>query len=158
MIKAAAKFIIDTKKVNDAADAAAMRNIIRQGYRIMTISKASIEQDRKGDPSKPGQPPKSRTGVLKKRIKYAAVPSQRMVVIGAEKVAGKFGQAAGVLEHGGMADLAETVPVVIKGKRRFKKTGRRVKVKIAARPYMGPALKQSQSELNSIWKNSIGAK
>jgi hypothetical protein len=158
MIKATVKLVIDTGKVQNKADKAAMRNTTRQAFRVMQISKESIQRGKKAKPSKPGETPKSRTGWLKRGIRYAANAASRSVVIGPQKLAGKSGQAAAVLEHGGVADVAETVPEGVGGKLRWKRTGKRIKRPMAARPFMGPALTKSMSELGSIWRNSVGAK
>ena len=112
------------------------------GSFVRTTAKRSIRRvGKKGSPSAPGQPPKSRKGLLKNFIFYGFDRGRRSVVIGPQKLNIK-GKAPSVLEYGGMA----------RGKSR---KGRVTSAKISARPYMGPAFEKSKKKLSALWRNSV---
>lgn len=94
--------------------------------------------------SQPGNPPLSKTGLLKKFIFFAWDDSSKSAVIGPAKF--KKGDVPAVLEYGG------SVPVTVTSG----KTKRLVNVHIAARPYMGPALKETQKYLGNVMTGSFG--
>lgn len=84
-------------------------------------------------PSRPGDPPRSRVGLLRQFIFFAYDDSTRSVVIGPARIGGS-GTAPGVLELGGVND-----------------TGGRV----AARPYMRPAELDSRALYLELWKDCV---
>ena len=86
--------------------------------------------------SRPGEPPRSITGLLRRFLYFAFDPSRRSVVIGPARISSGSG-APETLEHGG-----------------FTKRGSR-RVRIDARPYMGPALEREQVQLPALWRNSV---
>lgn len=86
-------------------------------------------------PSRPGEPPRNQTGKLRDNIFFWYDPDERSVSIGP----GLFQRnrdVPGLLEHGGH-------------------TRRGV---LAARPYMGPALKEELPKLPALWHNSVGTR
>lgn len=94
---------------------------------------------RKKAVSKPGNPPYSHKGTLKKLLFFRYEPQARSVVIG--PVAVGRAEAPSSLEFGGKS----TVPP-----RRRRGGGRKTKarkVDVRPRPYMGPALERSQAKI-----------
>lgn len=90
--------------------------------------------------SKPGQPPRSHLGLLKRFIFFAYDQSTNGVVIGPARLNGVDGgpRALEALEEGGQS-----------------KNGRGKTITVAARPFMGPALAKEQPKLPALWANSV---
>jgi hypothetical protein len=131
----------DRHVVMRAMDSAKRKVLSKAGAFIRTAAKTSIRK-RKGT-APPGRPPHSHEGSLRKLILFGYDRSSDSVVVG--PVGFKRGTAPRALEHGG-----ETVV-------RSRKRGRLVsrKVKIAARPFMAPALEKERPKLPLLWRNSI---
>ena len=129
----------DRHVVMAAVDNAKRKVLSKAGAFIRQAAKTSIRK-RKGT-SKPGQPPFSHEGSLRKFIYFGYDRAADSVVVG--PVGFKSSTAPAVLEHGG------TIAVVRRGKRA------RVGVKIAARPYMWPAFEQERPKLPLLWQNSV---
>lgn len=91
-------------------------------------------------PSEAGEPPRRVTGVLRRFIKFAFDPDARSVVVGAEPVPSRSGAQA-PLEHGGTTRVKSR-----RGVRR---------VRIAARPFMVPALDRELPKLPAMWRDAI---
>ena len=87
--------------------------------------------------SKPGESPRSQTGLLKRFIFFGYDQATDTVVIGPAKLGGRK-NAPEVLEYGGHVTL---------------KSGR--DAFIEPRPYMGPALEQELDRLPRLWANSV---
>lgn len=92
--------------------------------------------------SAPGQPPRSRTGLLRKFIFFSFDPIKNSVVVGPVLLATPTG-APEHLEHGGTAKIAVGQDM---------KTRR---VKIEARPYMGPAFQKNLPAVPSMWRDAV---
>ena len=117
--------------------------------RELEIFARAEEQFRRGErpvkprlplaPSKPGEPPRSIVGTLKRLIFFAYDARQKGVVIGPIPTGQKTG-APRVLEEGG------TIKAPGSG---F--DGKRVK----PRPYMVPALNKNLVKIDAIWRNSV---
>lgn len=136
----------DKQKILSAADKAAQKVLSKFGAFVRTTAKQSI-RTKKGY-SKPGQPPHSKTGLLKRFIFFGYDKSQASVVVGPALLSGKNkGQAPSVLEYGGY-----TKPSNVINYRRKRKLNR---VKIEARPYMNPALNKELPKLPDMWRNSV---
>jgi hypothetical protein len=107
--------------------------------------------------SKPGQPPKSHEGSLKRFLYFAFNPDNQSVVVGPQisgKSASRSNPIPSVLEHGGLT----RIPLFEKDKPRnainFQGWGT---VFIKPRPFMGPALEASKPKLAEFWKNAVTA-
>ena len=150
------KMFFDRQAVISKVDAGTRKVLSRFGAFVRTSAKQSIKnapfsvkkkrgEDRtnfRKQTSSPGQPPYSRSGLLKKFIYFGYDTTKRSVVIGPEKLSGKNkGEAPSLLEYGG------TTQSNLRGKKRT--------VSIAARPYMGPAFEKEQPKLPAMWRNSI---
>jgi len=133
----------DTDRVKRAADSAARKNLSKAGAFVRTAAKSSIRK-RKAI-SAPGQPPSSHTGLLKKFIFFGYDAARKTVVVGPMRLNQKIGAAPEALEHGG--------PSTVVTGRRNKRRKRRIRVK--ARPFMGPALKKEAPKFAGLWANSV---
>ncbi len=133
----------DTDRVKRAADSAARKNLSKAGAFVRTAAKSSIRK-RKAI-SAPGQPPSSHTGLLKKFIFFGYDAARKTVVVGPMRLNQKIGAAPEALEHGG--------PSTVVTGRRNRRRKRRIRVK--ARPYMGPALEKEAPKFAGLWANSV---
>lgn len=90
--------------------------------------------------SNPGQPPRSHLGSLKRFLFFAYDREGNSVVIGPARLNGVSGgpDALEALEEGGRSKNA-------KGKA----------IRVAARPFMGPALATERPKLPAMWANSV---
>ncbi len=110
---------------------------------------------RKTTASAPGSPPYSRTGLLKKHIAFAYDRTTQTEVIGPTLINKPTG-APETLEYGGEATVEEAR--VVSGPKygnRTQKITTARKIKVAARPYMGPALKAEAPNFADLWRNSV---
>jgi len=133
----------DRKAVRSAVDRTARRVLSRFGAFVRRAAKSSIRKRKRA--SAPGEPPSSHTGLLKQFIFFGYDRDRRSVVIGPQRLNQKIGDAPAALEHGGMSTVIEG----LRGRRRKRK------VKIAARPYMGPAFEQERPKLAAMWRDSV---
>ena len=133
----------DTDRVKRAADTATRKVLSKAGAFIRTAAKSSIRK-RKAI-SAPGQPPSSLTGLLKKFIFFGYDADRKTVVVGPMRLTQKIGAAPEALEHGGPS----TVVSGLRGKRRKRR------IRIAARPYMGPAMVKVMPKFPGLWANSV---
>ena len=137
------KLFFDRKAVTGKVDRAARKVLSRFGAFVRRAAKSSIRKRKRV--SSPGQPPSSRSGLLKKFIFFGYEPSRRNVVIGPAKLNQKIGDAPHALEHGGTS----TVLQGLRGRRKKRR------VKIKARPFMGPAFDKEKPKLPAMWAGSI---
>lgn len=91
-------------------------------------------------PSQPGEPPRRVTGVLRRFLRFAFDDAAQSVVIGAVPVPSRSGAQA-PLEHGGKTTVKSR-----RGSRR---------VRIAARPFMAPALERELPKLPGMWRDAV---
>jgi len=133
----------DSPKVLRAADRATRTSLSKAGAFVRTAARSSIRKRKRV--SEPGQPPSSHTGLLRRGIMFGYEASRKTVVIGPRRLGGKIGQAPDALEHGGTS-------VVVSGLRAKRK--KRI-VRIAARPFMGPAMAQEAPKFAGLWANSV---
>ncbi|MFO0491761.1 MAG: hypothetical protein ACK51T_04935, partial [bacterium] len=110
---------------------------------IRTAAKTSILK-RKGS-APPWAPPHSHEGSLRRLILFGYDKPNDSVVIGPVGFKKSDPPAPNVLEHGG--------DTVVLRRRGGNLTS--LKVKIAPRPYMAPALEKERSKLPLLWRNSI---
>lgn len=135
------QLFFDRPKVKRAVDAARRRVLSKGGAFIRQTARTSIRK-RKGT-SKPGSPPYSHVGLLRRFILFGYDRQTESVVIGPVGIKGST--APRVLELGGTTTVTR--------RRRGKRTERRVRV--AARPYMNPALEKERPKLPELWRNSV---
>ena len=139
----------DRPKVRRAVDRAKRRALSRAGAFIRQRARTSIRK-RKGV-SLPGQPPRSHEGSLRRLILFGFDRASDSVVVGPARL-NRPGEAPSTLEFGGRA-------TVTRRRTRPRKDGKRViesrRVRIAARPYMGPALQKELPNIPKAWANSV---
>lgn len=134
----------DRPKVMRSVDRAKRRSLSKAGAFIRQRARTSIRKRKRSSP--PGQPPSSHTGLLRRFILFGYDRRSDSVVVG--PVGFRRSRAPNVLEFGGRT----TVESRRQGRRRNKRT-----VRIAARPYMRPALEKERSNLPKVWRNSVRA-
>lgn len=143
MIKINTHTFFYNKKVLHLLDKKTHAALGRFGKYVRTVAKNSIKRvGKKAAPSKPGQPPKSRKGLLKNFIFYGFDLAKRSVIIGPQKIYGLKGKAPSVLEYGGTVKSK-------RGKTHITSS------KVSARPYMGPAFREGKKHLASLWSNNV---
>jgi len=146
-IKGFKDVFFDSAKVLSAVDRATRRVLSRFGAFVRKTARDSIRPGKR--PSRPGQPPKDRTGTLKRFIWFGYDPAAKTVVIGPaylrrQSVGGDV--APGTLEHG--ARVLRRVP-------RGKRSQKVVSANYQARPYMAPALAKELPKLPAMWQDSV---
>jgi hypothetical protein len=137
------QFVSEMGAVVKAADRQTQRVFSKWGAYARRNAKGLIRKFKK--PAKPGHPPHSHNGLLKKFIFFAWDPSRRSVVMGPAKLNGTIGDAPHALEYGGQS----SVRVGRRGHKHIEK------VTIAKRPYIGPAAEKTNKELPDLWANSL---
>lgn len=134
----AKSMFFDRKAVKGLMDKRTRQALSRAGAFVRQSARNSIRK-RKAV-SKPGQPPSSHAGHLKRLIWFAYDPEKQSVVIGPARF--KEGEAPSLLEFGGKAT-------------RKRKGGKRVVATYQPRPFMGPALEKELPKLPSHWVKSV---
>ena len=139
------EMFFDTKAVRSKVDAATRRVLSRFGAFVRRTARSSIRKRKRI--SRPGTPPSSHTGLLKKFIFFGYDAQKRSVVIGPARLsqAGR-GQAPHLLECGGLLRQG----FAGQGPKRITK-----KARIRPRPFMGPAFEKEQPQLPAMWRDSV---
>lgn len=132
----------DKPTVLRAVDKAQRAGLSKAGAFIRTAAKRSIRTKQGSAP--PGRPPHSHTGLLKRFIFFGYDPTTESVVVGPARV-NRTTDAPHTLEFGGTT--------TIKRRRKGKVCARGVRV--APRPFMGPALEKERLNLPKTWANSV---
>ena len=145
------QMFFDRRKVQSKTDSAARRVLSKFGAFVRRAARSSIRTRKRV--SAPGEPPSSHTGLLKKFIFFGYDRGRQSVVIGPQRLNQKVGDAPQALEYGGTATVVEGLRPSARSGRGGKRKKRRVK--IAARPYMGPAFEQEKPKLPAMWANSV---
>lgn len=136
----------DRPRVQKAVSHANRRALSRAGAFVRTRARTSMRK-RRGT-SRPGQPPYAHEGSLRRMILFGYEPSRETVVVG--PVGFRSSDAPNALEFGGRTTVVR--------RRRTSRRGQRViktRVRIAARPYMAPALDKERPNLPALWRNSV---
>lgn len=131
----------DRAAVVRAVDGAKRKVLSKAGALIRTAARTSIRKRKGSAPA--GKPPHSHEGSLRRLILFGYDKSADSVVVG--PVGFKNSVAPSVLEYGGDA--------VVTRRRGGRRTSQ--KVRVAARPYMAPALDKERPKLPLLWRNSI---
>lgn len=137
------RLFFDKKAVLRKVDRATRRVLSKFGAFVRRAARSSIRKRKRV--SAPGAPPSSHSGLLKKFIFFGYEPKKRSVVIGPARLNQKIGDAPEALEYGGTSTVVEG----LRGRRRKRR------VRIKARPYMGPAFKKEQPKLPAMWRGSV---
>lgn len=139
------QMFFDRKAVMGAVDRTTRKVLSRFGAFVRTSARHSIRKRKRV--SKPGEPPSSHTGLLRNFIYFGYDRGRRSVVIGPERLNQKVGDAPHALEYGGTSTVVEG----LRGRRKKRR------IRIAARPYMGPAFEREKPKLPAMWESSIKA-
>lgn len=138
-------FFLDRRRVMRYASRAKRREGMRAGGLIRAIARRSLRKRKRY--SRPGEPPSSHHGLLKRLLYFAWDPSTESIVIGPQPIARIMGgQVPGVLEHGGVLHH-----------RRRRRGGkiRRYTAHYEPRPYMAPAIEKAIPRIPRYWRNAI---
>ena len=128
----------DSKVVKRSMDPVVREALRQGGAYVRKVAMRSMGN--KPGPSRPGKPPHSHTGHLKRGIRYGYDPIEQAVAIGVMR-GGLWGAPA--LEYGGKAKI-----------KRPTRGGRRVvrrRVHIRARPFMGPAKERTEPKMEGFF-------
>jgi len=129
----------DRPAVLTASSRAERQVLSRFGAFVRTRARSSIRR-RRGT-SVPGEPPNSHVGLLKNFIFFVFDPARRSVLVGPVRLNHTSGTAPAVLEYQGTTAITG---------------GRNPRlVRIAARPYMRPALAKELPGLPAMWADSV---
>lgn len=131
----------DRAVVTRSVDRARRRTLSKVGAFVRTAARTSIRKRKGSAPA--GKPPYSHEGSLRRLILFGYDRSSDSVIVG--PVGFRNSVAPSALEHGGST--------VVKSRRRGQRKSMRVK--IAARPYMAPALERESPKLPLLWRNSV---
>ena len=100
------KLFFDKKAVTNKVDAGTRRVLSKFGAFVRRTAQSSIRKRKRI--SKPGEPPSSHIGLLKKFIFFDYNPDSRSVVIGPVRLSQNGrGEAPSLLEHGGMGKVGK---------------------------------------------------
>jgi len=138
------RMFFDRDKVRRRTDTGTRRVFSKFGAFVRRAARSSIRKRKRI--SSPGRPPSSHTGLLKKLIYFGYERARKSVVIGPMRLGAKAGEAPAALEYGGASTI-----VAGRGGRKRKKR----RVRIAARPYMGPAFQHERPKLPAMWRDSV---
>lgn len=154
------KLFFDRAAVMKKLEAQKRRYYAKSGAFARTTARRSIRPSKYA--SKPGEPPKSKTGILRNNIFFAMDGG---VVVGPARLSSRSGRAPRLLEFGGNVRATRTVYVSL-GRPGRDSTGRFVQnpktkiakgtlTKIKARPYMAPTLRKTIPELPRLYAESV---
>lgn len=134
---------MDSPRVMAAVADGARKALSQFGAMVRVAARRSLRPANYGvPPSAPGQPPRSRTGLLRDFIFFGWDPATRAVVVGPARLLGRrMGRAPSLLEYGGVASA------MIAGRRR--------KIRHPARPYIRPAFSRVKERLPALWRDSV---
>ncbi|MCL2117799.1 MAG: hypothetical protein FWH27_05145 [Planctomycetaceae bacterium] len=130
------KNFFDRKKIKRRVDVRTRRVLSKFGSFVRRSAQHSIRPS--NNTSRPGHPPFSHSGKLRKKIYFMFDPKRRSVVIGPIIYPGKTGRALPALEYGGKTDMPSGDTV-----------------KIEARPFMGPAFSKNLVIVPALWSGTI---
>ena len=123
----------DKTPVRRAVGRAKRRVLSRAGAFVRRRAKSSIRRRKRI--SRPGEPPSSHAGHLRRLILFGYDRAAESVVIGPLRF--KRGEAPPLLEFGGTAQ---------RGRRRMR---------YRARPFMGPAMEKEAPNFPRLWRDSV---
>lgn len=141
----------DRPKVQRAVDRARRRALSKAGAFIRQRARTSMRR-RRGS-SEPGSPPHAHEGSLRRLLFFAYDPSADSVVVG--PVGFRRSDAPNTLEFGGAATVTRRRTRPRSGGKRVVESLPGGRVRIEARPYMGPALRKELPNLPKSWASSV---
>ena len=167
-VEGAKEFFFDRPAVTNAVDRGAKKALSKAGAFVRQRARSSIRKRKKT--SAPGSPPSSHVGTLKRFLFFAYEPTRKSVVVGPAKTNQVFfqgdgrpvtGAVPGVLEHGGEISVLEVSKsgrwqrANLTSKRRLAGLPTRLRTaRVAARPYMLPALRAESANFAALFRDS----
>lgn len=139
-VAAAKSLFLDRDPIARAIDRGRYRALMRSGGWLRTTAKRTI-RPRKGR-SKPGAPPHSHEGSLRRLMFFGWDRSSSSVVVGPAAFKRRSGVPR-ILEQGGSTKLP----------RYWRGGGRRISIR--PRPYMAPAMKKAAPRLAGFWRGRV---
>jgi len=131
-------------------------------FAMTTIRRSMRPGGKSGLNSKPGEPPRYHTKLLRDHILFAYDEAKNSVVVGPRVLNGRKSQyIPALLQFGGKTTVDEKVLVEtrkLRGRGRkqyWKSTGRRITARIAPRPYVGPAARTTWEPILAKWRDLI---
>lgn len=126
----------DADPVLRAIDKATKAVLSKQGAFVRTSAKSSIRKRKK--PAKPGQPPSSHVGTLKKLIFFSYDATTKSVVVGPTPFGKRDPTGASLLEYGGSTTTHRGKPA-----------------EYDAFPFMQPALAVNQNKFPELFNGAV---
>jgi hypothetical protein len=136
------EYFFDAPKVEKAVDKGNRSALSKAGAFVRTRARSLLNKRSKNS-SAPNQAPRRHVGLLRKLLFFGYDTSTKTMLVGPARF--KNSEAPHVLEFGG----DEVITIHVDGK------PKKVKAHYRARPYMGPALKETESKLPEQWRNCI---
>jgi len=143
------RMFFDRTAVRNKTDKATRRVLSKFGAFVRQTAKRSIRKRKRA--SRPGQPPSSHTGLLKRFIFFGFDVARRSVVIGPVRLTQKTGDVPHVLEYGGTVRPLSRLSAAQRRARRPSSAATRRR----PRPFMGPAMEKEKHQLPALWRNSV---
>ncbi len=136
---------------------AALTEAERQSFKrrqdLYKSGKSKVKPKRPLVASNPGEPPRTRTGLVRKFLFFAFDPQTKSVVVG-PALLNKSTMAQSTLETGGMTMGIVSREITLDDGTVLT-TRKEAMVKIAPRPFMQPALQRNQAKVAELFRNSI---
>ncbi len=164
------KVFFDSKELLETLDKTEIRVHSKFGAYVMTSDRRSMRKvNKKGEPSKEGQPPKERLGHLKRgryAVSFGYDLNTKSVVIGAEIFPGlkkrNSDTMPATIEKGGDVLVDEAAKKDGSWSRRGMKWARlngkamrQRRARMGARPHTGPAFEREKPKLMGMWANAM---
>lgn len=155
-IDAHTKFFFDKERVDRASTRMNVRALSKVGAYVRTAARSLIRPGgKKGRTSKPGEPPRSHVGHLRKFLFFSYVPDTESVVVG-----------PAALNHVGarIVQRSDTIPAMLErggsftiDRRRSGKSGqsRIRKASVEARPFMQPAMRKTMPQFAGMFQGEF---
>lgn len=143
-ITQAQRLFFDRPHVLNRIEEARVRALSKAGAYVMKAARGMLRTARGksvNKPSKPGRPPKSRTGLLRDHIYFVFDPQTLSVVVGPARLNRTLGAPA-LHEFGGVRFRRDAI-------------GKSQRLKYPPRPYMRPALGKSLPKLPEAFRNAV---
>lgn len=131
-------------------------------FAMQVVRRSMRPGGKSGASSKPGEPPRYHTKLLRDHILFAYDEAKNSVVVGPRVLNGRSARyIPALLQFGGKTVVDEKVQVStrkLRGRGRkqyWKSTGRRITARIAPRPYVGPAARATWTPILTKWRQLI---
>ncbi|MEX2388774.1 MAG: hypothetical protein WD534_12925 [Phycisphaeraceae bacterium] len=146
MIRITPQMFFDRKAVTGAVSRATRRVLSKAGAFVRQRARTLIRPRRRS--ARPGEPPSSHAGDLRRLIWFGYERQQPTVVIGPAPLHGRspYGPTTvpEVLEFGGTVTARD-----------HRQQGKRVRRRYRGNPYMGPAMEAEQDQFADLWRGSV---